>query len=556
MNADLPLVLTDGAIRICDKAGREILIVNPADPEAFGKWWVYNQESAAAERQSYWSSTLKLMGSACDSAALLTDIQTNGHLEEIAASMAGHAFGTDARILFGKLVRKSGVLDGLLDAERVIFQIWEEACEEPGDWRWLVKHVRELEESGGDYPPEPPATTAPPPQITLCRTVEPKLDVAASSNNSSLITGGVKLICGADIEPEPIDWLWPGWLARGKLHIIAGAPGCGKTTDALSFAATLTSGGEWPDGTRAPVCDVLMWSAEDDIKNTLLPRFMTMGGNRNRIHFVKGADGSREFDPSTDMAGLRAAAEKLGNVGLIIVDPIVSAVTGDSHKNTEVRRSLQPLVDLAQSLNAVLLGITHFSKGTAGRDPIDRVNGSLAFGAVARLVFAAAKVKSEETGEEERIFVRAKSNIGPDGGGFKFELKQVEVPKYPDITASTVKWGESLEGAARDLLKEAESTGESGKTEDAAELIQETVRVKGGEASATDLHAALKAAGIGKHNRYRAIDKLLEQHRIARVRYAEGGPWTYIFPRRGGVSAFDPAATDDAAHQDLVGEKI
>lgn len=416
------------------------------------------------------------------------------------------------------------------DVGGIAADLWGEACVHDGtfeDARWLVQRVRELE-----------GNSEPPPS-------------GASATPSSLLTGGVKLILGSSIEPKPYDWLWPGMLVRGKLHLIAGGPGCAKTTIALSFAATVTAGGLWPDGTRAPASDAIIWSSEDDVADTLVPRLRAAGADMGRIHFVKGADGSREFDPATDMAGLRAVAEKLGNVGLLIVDPIVCAVAGDSHKNAETRRGLQPLVDLAQSLNAALFGITHFTKGTAGRDPLERVTGSLAFGAVARIVFAAAKVKDEDSGDVERIFVRTKSNIGPDGGGFKFALKEdAPLPGYPSLTASAVQWGDALEGAAQDLLKEAENAGESSKSEDAAELIQETIRAKGGEASATDLHAALKGAGIGKHSRYRAIDGLLEQHRITRVRYSERGAWTYKFPVRvADASAFDPTANNG----DLVG---
>lgn len=74
----------------------------------------------------------------------------------------------------------------------------------------------------------------------------------------------VTLLRATEIRPEPISWLWPGWLARGKLQILAGAPGCGKTTIALKFAATITKGGTWPDKSRAPISNVLIWSGEDD----------------------------------------------------------------------------------------------------------------------------------------------------------------------------------------------------------------------------------------------------------------------------------------------------
>lgn len=97
-----------------------------------------------------------------------------------------------------------------------------------------------------------------------------KLDAAIAIGQND----GVMLTCGADLTPEPISWLWPGWLAQGKLHILAGAPGQGKTTIAQSFAATITTGGRWPDGQWCKPGNVLIWSGEDDPADTLLPRLL------------------------------------------------------------------------------------------------------------------------------------------------------------------------------------------------------------------------------------------------------------------------------------------
>lgn len=283
----------------------------------------------------------------------------------------------------------------------------------------------------------------------------------------------VVLTNAATLKPEPTDWLWPGWLARGKLHILAGAPGQGKTTIALSFAATISSGGKWPDKTQSEQGKILIWSGEDDAADTLLPRLLAAGAVDSNIYFVQGSKrhGKLEpFDPSTDMEKLQEEAEKLGNVKLIIVDPIVSAVTGDSHKNTEVRRGLQPLVDLGQRLNAAILGISHFSKGGQGNDPAQRVVGSIAFTAIARIVLVAAKVKSED-GFERKVLARGKSNIGPDDGGFEFDLTQAE--PIQGIHASYVEWGSPLEGSAKKLLSESEENDSDFEVTDAKKFLLE-----------------------------------------------------------------------------------
>lgn len=263
----------------------------------------------------------------------------------------------------------------------------------------------------------------------------------------------VVLACGTDLVPQPVAWLWRDWLALGKLHILAGAPGQGKTTIALAMAATVSTGGLWPDTERCALGNILIWSGEDDPADTLLPRLLAMGADRGRCHFIKGTraeDGTiSPFDPATDLAALRNAIQTIGGIKLLIVDPVVSAVAGDSHKNTEVRRALQPLVDLAEACGCAVLGITHFAKGGQGSDPAQRVVGSVAFTAVARIVMVAAKVQSDE-GEDARVLARAKSNIGPDNGGFEYHLEQRE--PLPGIQASCVAWGHAVEGSARDLL--------------------------------------------------------------------------------------------------------
>jgi putative DNA primase/helicase len=277
----------------------------------------------------------------------------------------------------------------------------------------------------------------------------------------------VELLRGSDVKPEAVSWLWPGWLAAGKMHVLGGAPGTGKTTISMALAATVTTGGRWPDVSHSPVGNVVIWSGEDDPADTLVPRLALSGADLSRVYFIADVfdgNGRRSFDPARDMEPLRRKLIEVGGVRLLIVDPIVSAVMGDSHKNAEVRRSLQPLVDLAASMRCALLGITHFSKGTGGRDPVERLTGSLAFGALARVVMVAAKQQEEgEDGHTVRLFCRAKSNIGPDDGGFEYDLHQAELKTHPGIFASSVLWGDAVEGAARDLLATADATGDDGE---------------------------------------------------------------------------------------------
>jgi putative DNA primase/helicase len=267
---------------------------------------------------------------------------------------------------------------------------------------------------------------------------------------------GVALLTGSTVTPVPINWQWNGWLAAGKLHLLAGAKGTKKTTIAIDLAARMTSGSKWPDGTpETTPGDVLLWSGEDDFNDTLLPRFLVAGGDPKRIHFISGMleEGKRRpFDPARDIPVLIEAARQLLNLRMMIVDSVVSAVAGDSHKNAEVRRGLQPLVAFAAETRCSVLGLTHFTKGTTGRDPVERVTGSLAFAAQARVVLVTAK--PAEINGKCRL-VRAASNIGPDGGGFEYASGQQLLTGY-DFSALRVLWGARLEGPARELLNVVE----------------------------------------------------------------------------------------------------
>ena len=342
-----------------------------------------------------------------------------------------------------------------------------------------------------------------------------------------LMRDSVVLTCGTDLTPEPYRWLWQYWLAMGKLHILAGAPGQGKTTIALAMAATITIGGRWPDGSRCAAGNVLIWSGEDDPADTLVPRLMAAGADRARCFFIEGARRDGEvvpFDPARDLGQLLEAIEKIGGISLLVIDPVVSAVTGDSHKNTEVRRALQPLVDLAAKCDCAVLGITHFAKGGQGTDPAQRVVGSVAFTAVARVVMVAAKVKGDEEGQDTRILARSKSNIGPDDGGFQYHLEQSE--PLPGIHASHIAWGKAVEGTARELLTDPDDgpqdEGAGSAKEAAEEFLLELL--KDGATATKHIQEQAKEAGISWATVRRASDALGVKKRPS------NGSWYWQLP--------------------------
>jgi putative DNA primase/helicase len=332
-----------------------------------------------------------------------------------------------------------------------------------------------------------------------------KLDIQARSTEQD----GVEIKSGTEFEIKPISWLFPGYLALGKLHMFAGDAGTGKTTLAMAMKAEITRNGVWPDGAPAGLGSTLMWSGEDGPGDTLLPRLIAMGADISRTHFVcdvveRGE--KRAFDPATDMEALINKARCIPDLRLLVVDHVVNIVTGDGNGNNQVRRSLQPLVNLASTLNVAVLGISHFSKNSAGKKPLDRVMQSVAFGALPRIVLVTATAKDGE--EKSRIITRAKSNIGPDGGGFEFSIEQVDLASHPGIRASRVIWGKQLDGTAAELLADVEGEDGQGQSVRQDAVTWLTGILKDGPLPKREIIALAQGDGYAERTVQRAREKL------------------------------------------------
>jgi hypothetical protein len=213
-----------------------------------------------------------------------------------------------------------------------------------------------------------------------------------------------------------IEWLWPNRFAIGKLGIIAGLPDEGKGQILCDIAARITSATDkrWPcNEGDAPEGNVILFSAEDDFSDTVVPRLAAAGADLNRIELVKMVRDSgkaRMFSLVTDLELLRRKIEEVGDVRLVLIDPI-SAYFGhgkmDSFRTTDVRAVLGPLVDLAAELKVAIIAIMHFNKKVDITNALLRISDSLAFGAAARHVYGVVP----DPENNRKLFVRAKNNL-------------------------------------------------------------------------------------------------------------------------------------------------
>jgi putative DNA primase/helicase len=355
----------------------------------------------------------------------------------------------------------------------------------------------------------------------LRRCIEAATSPGGVAKPSTVVRPAALLTRASDIIPEAIRWLWPDWLPEGKLTLLAGSPGTGKTTLALALSATVSRGGKWPDGTDCNrTGDVLIWSGEDNPADTIVPRLMAAGADMHRIHIVTGStDANGEiqpFDPSNDIPLLAERLSEMGGAAMLIVDPIVSAVSGDAHRVNDVRRNLQALVDMAANYRCAVLGISHFAKGTKGSSPAERVIGSQAFVALARMVLVAGK----DEAAERRILARAKSNIAPDDGGVSYTLEMADAK---GIQASRVVWGDMIEGNARDILGDVEQQDDEERTgqDEAREFLASIL--SDGPKRTRELKADADGAGYNWKMMQRAASKLGVEKR--KIGMKEGWEW-------------------------------
>ena len=336
----------------------------------------------------------------------------------------------------------------------------------------------------------------------------------------------------ADVTPRPVEWLWPSRIAIGKLTLIAGDPGLGKSFITLDMAARVSTGNIWPDGiggNNGPG-GVVILNAEDDLADTVRPRLDAAGADVSRIKalvavkhfdFEAGRERQHPFNLAEDLDALEQAIRDVADCRFVVIDPI-SAYLGrtDSHKNAEIRGLLVPLSELAARHGVALVAVTHLRKGEG--PAMYRAMGSLGFVAAARAAYAVTKDKDDSTGQR-RLVLPVKNNLGNDRTGLAYRLDDA----FSANGQPVVKWEAGpVEISADDALcpDNGRDEGDSSALDEARDWLQDSLA--GGPRSAKEVVAEARADGIAK----RTLDRAKKDLGIIAAKTGFDAGWTWRLP--------------------------
>ena len=327
----------------------------------------------------------------------------------------------------------------------------------------------------------------------LTTAVEVPLTRSAATARKAAEAMSPDYVCMVDVEPKPIRWLWQDRLPGAMLSLLIGVEGRGKTFVALDMAARITTGRFWPDA-QAPedvplVGNVVFLTSEDHLEYTVRPRLDAMGADASRVFALRGVKsekGSEFFDVVKHLPALEEMVKSIGNVRLIICDPLTAFLGAtDQHKNGEVRTALARFSGLAERYGCAVVGISHLSKD-ASKAAIHRTIGSVAFSAAARAVWLVADDKDDDT---RRIFCPVKCNLAPLAKSLAFRIED-----------GAVHWeAGQFEANANDLLSDGNSES---PLNEAVQFLREILA--DGRVLSKEVQKLAKQSGISERTLNRA----------------------------------------------------
>jgi hypothetical protein len=360
-----------------------------------------------------------------------------------------------------------------------------------------------------------------------------------------------------DVQMRPVKWLWPAYIALGKMTVIDGNPGVGKSTLALDIAARTSTNRAMPDGSASCLGElrgVVLLSAEDGAEDTIAPRLAAMGGDASRVFCLKGVvtDDGERMPCITDLDAIAQGIEKV-DAALVVIDPLF-AYTGksDAHRDSEMRGALAPLIALCEEKNVALLVVRHLNKNSGEGAAMYRGGGTIGIVAAARCAFVAGRDPEDET---RCVLAPTKMNLCAPPLALAYRLEGANVPisgTMGVVGTSRIVWEGAVVVAADALV--APSRGGELKLEDAVEFLRE--ELAGGPVTSASVETHARQQGHSTRTLGRA------RRSLEIVAYRDGekkqGPWMLRLPEGvpGGSTASSggPRQPAGPVGQDPVGQ--
>lgn len=291
----------------------------------------------------------------------------------------------------------------------------------------------------------------------------------------------LSIIKANQIQPKEVQWLWYPYIPYGKITLLQGDPGDGKSRFILTIAALLTQGLPLPfqEGPASRPITVLYQTTEDDMDDTVVPRFLAAGGNAERLCFIDEREKPLSFaDPRIPQAVHQTGAK------LLVLDPLSSYIGRDVSINmaNDVRSQFNPLIQLAKTSGCAIVVVAHMNK-MAGTKAIYRSSGSIDVVGAVRSSLLIARTGKERP--DERIMVVQKSNLAPTGTGILFSAGE------------TVQWISQVDKTADEVLSMSCPAPHrpSDQFERAKELLQDLLA--DGPMPQSQIQEKVTQAGIG-----------------------------------------------------------
>jgi putative DNA primase/helicase len=252
------------------------------------------------------------------------------------------------------------------------------------------------------------------------------------------------VVCLETVKSEKVEWLWYTYVPLGKITILDGDPGNGKSLFTTDLASRVTSDQLMPDGSKGITGGVVLLAMEDSLADTIVPRIEVAGGDKKKIVSLQGvpdASGDLRFPTVEDVEHIARACKKV-NAKLVIIDPLMGYLgTANSWKDQDIRRAMAPLVKMADELNVAVIGVRHLTKAAVSKS-MYRGGGSIGLIGLARIGLLIAK---DPDNENKRILAGIKSNLAPLPLSLTYAIEDYDgTPK--------IAWGSTSTHTADSLL--------------------------------------------------------------------------------------------------------